>query len=465
MAEFDHKDLFGNTGTRDMLDYLQSHLQARDLSGDEALAMLSAVHAELTKPKDSNRGVYQKYSKFMEALHSEMPDVHDFVVTAWGERNGVQADLEAAEEVKEEEGEIAGGPGMPPFLQFIFRRLFFALVSLVVVTMLLYAGVMLTPPEVRAQLYVPPGRGGERVGENYINVVISKYHLSEPYPVQYMYWVGSLFTGSWGFSPTLREYVLPSLLGRTPATLELALYSLLLLIPLGLASGLIAGWRNRGWFDRVFRFLAFLGTSMPPFILALMLIAIFYVKLGWFAPGRLGLLTGLDVAKATFHQYTGMLTVDSLLNGRLDIFVDAFRHLAMPVATLSIYHWATLGRITQATVMGERRKDYIVAAKARGVDETSLIWKHALRAILAPSLTTMLLAAASIVTGVFVVEIIYNIKGVSSVIVVAMTSAPDMTAVLGFSVYSIIMVIGLMFVLDILQAALDPRVRDEVLKT
>ncbi len=464
MAEFEHKDLFEETGPRDMLDYLQSHLQARDLSRDETLAMLSAVHAELTNPKDSNRGIYQKYSQFMEALHSEMPDVHDFVVSAWGKRNRVQADLEEVEAVEGKGCKIAGGLGMPPFLQFIIRRLFFAFVSLVMITMLLYAGVMLTPPEARAQLYVPPGRGGERVGENFINSIISKYHLSDPYPVQYMYWVSSLFTDSWGYSPTLREYVLPSLLHRTPATLELALYSLLLLIPLGLASGLMAGWRNRGWFDRVFRFLAFLGTSMPPFVLALMLIAIFYVKLGWFAPGRLGIIIGLDVAKDTFHNYTGMLTVDSLLNGRFDIFVDALRHLAMPVMTLSVFHWATLGRITRATVMGERNKEYIIAAKARGVGETSLIWKHALRAILAPSLTTMLLAAASIVTGVFVAEIIYNINGVSQVIVIAMNSVPDMTAALGFSVYSIIMVIGLMFILDVLQALFDPRVRDEVLK-
>lgn len=354
---------------------------------------------------------------------------------------------------------------MPPFMQFVIRRLFYAFVSLIIITMLLYGGVMLTPPLVRARLYLPPGRGGERATENLLNTYISKYHLADPYPVQYMYWVSSLFSDSWGYSPTLREDVLPSLLRRTPATLELALYSLVLLIPLGLASGLLAGWRNHGWFDRAFRFLAFSGTSMPPFILALIMIAIFYVKLGWFAPGRLGILIGLNVAKDTFHNYTGMLTVDSLLNDRFDIFVDAFRHLVMPVLTLSVFHWATLGRITRATVMGERRKDYIVAAKARGVGETSLIWKHALRAILAPSLTTMLLTAASIVTGVFVVEIIYNINGVSQVIVIAMNNVPDMTAALGFSVYSIIMVIGLMFILDVLQALLDPRVRDEVFKS
>jgi peptide/nickel transport system permease protein len=172
----------------------------------------------------------------------------------------------------------------------------------------------------------------------------------------------------------------------------------------------------------------------------------------------------VEIASSSFQHYTGMLTLDGLLNGRFDIFLNALQHLAMPVLTLSIFHWATLGRITRATIMGEKNKEYIVAAKARGVREHRLMWRHALRAIFAPSLTTMGLSAASIVTGIFVVEIIYNLKGVSEVILISMRSAPDAPAALGFAVYSVIMVIGLMLILDIAQAALDPRIREEVLK-
>lgn len=354
---------------------------------------------------------------------------------------------------------------MPPFLQFIIRRLFYALVSLVIITMVLYAGVMLTPPEARAQLYIPPGKGGERASENFLKTVIANYHLDAPYLVQYGYWAKSLLTGTWGYSPTLREDVLPSLLERTPQTLELTLYSLILLIPLGLVSGLWAGWRSGHTFDRTFRSAAFLGTSTPPFILALVLLAIFYVKLDWFQPGRIDLVLRLDLASESFHNYTGLLTVDGALNGRWDVVVNAFRHLAMPVFTLAIFHWATLGRITRAMILGERDKEYIVAAKARGVKESRLVWHHAFYAIMAPSLTTMALSAAAIMTGVFVVEIIYSLRGVSQVIVAAMTSQPDAPAALGFSVYSVFMVIGLLLILDIIQAALDPRVREEIIKT
>jgi peptide/nickel transport system permease protein len=351
---------------------------------------------------------------------------------------------------------------MPPFLQFLIRRIFAMFVSLVVITMVLYAGVMLTPPEARARIYLPPGKGGERVTEAFINTLIKQYHLDEPYLVQYGYWVKSLVTGQWGYSPTLRYDVLTALLHRTPATLELAIYSLLLLIPLGLANGLVAGWRANGWFDGLFRSAAFFGTSMPPFIFSMILISIFYINLGWLAPGRMDITTDLLMTRIGFVNYTGFLTIDSLLNGRPDIFLVSLKHLAMPVLTLSMFHWATLGRITRSTVIGHRNKEYIVAARARGVSERSLLWKHALRAIMAPSLTTMALSAASVVTSIFVVEIIFGLTGVSQVIVISMQSVPDAPAALGFAVYSVLMVVGLMFILDILQALLDPRVRDEV---
>jgi peptide/nickel transport system permease protein len=330
--------------------------------------------------------------------------------------------------------------------------------------MVLYAGVMLTPPEARARLYLPPGKGGERASEAFINTLIEKYHLDQPYLVQYAYWARSLVTGSWGYSPTLRADVLPELIRRTPATLELAFYSLILLIPLGFASGLLAGWRPGRSFDGLFRFAAFFGTSMPPFIFSMFLISIFYIKLGWFAPSRMDVLSDLEMTRSGFVDFTGFLTLDSLLNQRFDFFLMALRHLAMPVITLSMYHWATLGRITRATIMTQRGKEYIIAARARGVGERKLAWRHAFRAILAPTLTTMAFSAASIVTSIFVVEIIFGLTGVSDVIVIAMSDTPDAPASLGFAVYSVIMVMGLMFILDMVQAALDPRVREEALK-
>jgi len=160
-----------------------------------------------------------------------------------------------------------------------------------------------------------------------------------------------------------------------------------------------------------------------------------------------------------------MLTVDSLLNGRFDIFADAWRHLAMPIFTLSLYHWATLGRVTRATIILERDKEYITSARARGVAERKVVWRHAFYNMLSPSLTSMTLSAATIITGVFVSEIIFDFNGLSYVIVQAMRGVPDAPAALGFAVYSVIIILLLMFVLDVLQAVFDPRVREGVLKS
>lgn len=356
---------------------------------------------------------------------------------------------------------------MPPFLQFVIRRFVVIPISLVIITMVLYAGVMLTPPEARATLYYPKNfrvPSEERLRQ-FNEVIIKRQHLRDPFLIQYGYWAASLFEGTWGYSPTMHELVLPALLKGTPVTLELGMYSLLLLIPLGLISGVLAGWKRSGTFDRLFRGTAFVSTSTPSFILALVLLSMFYVQLDWFAPGRIGFNFGSEISKDAFRQITGMLTIDSLLNGRLDIFWDACKHLVMPVFTLSLYHWATLGRIARSSMITESSKEYVVSARARGLPERRVIWSHAFRNMLSPALTSIALSATSIITGVFVVEIIFNFPGVSRVILGAMGGVPDAPAALGFAVYSVFMVLTLMFILDVLQAILDPRIREGVLKS
>ena len=161
-----------------------------------------------------------------------------------------------------------------------------------------------------------------------------------------------------------------------------------------------------------------------------------------------------------FRQYTGLLTIDGLLNGRPDVSLDAIRHLVLPVFTLVIAHWATLGRVTRATMIEELQKEYVVAAKARGIPGRSIIWRHTLRNAIAPALTSSLLSAASLITGVFVVEIIYNFHGLSEIAVRSMEFTPDAPAALGFAIYSVIVVLALMFILDIIQSSLDPRIRE-----
>ena len=152
---------------------------------------------------------------------------------------------------------------MPPFVQFVIRRFLVIPVSLLIITLVLYGGVMLTPPEARATLYYPPRMNPNITEERLLQfqeAIIQQHHLRDPFLVQYAYWIASLFDGTWGYSPTMHEFVLPALLKGTPITLELGLYSLLFLIPLGLAGGVMAGWKRSGTFDRLFRGMAFVST-------------------------------------------------------------------------------------------------------------------------------------------------------------------------------------------------------------
>ena len=159
-------------------------------------------------------------------------------------------------------------------------------------------------------------------------------------------------------------------------------------------------------------------------------------------------------------MFTGLLTIDGFLNGKPEVSLDAARHLVLPVFTLSLYHWATLARITRSLVNEELGKEYILAAKARGFSSRRVLWRHALKNALAPALASSLLSAASLVTGVFVVEIIYNFPGVSDLVVRGFSFVPDTFAVLGFAVYSLLLVLMLMLVLDLLLALIDPRHRE-----
>jgi len=355
---------------------------------------------------------------------------------------------------------------MPTFIQFLIRRFLLIPISLLVITMVLYGGVMLTPPEARAELYMPKGgKMTEEQAEHLRFLIIERYHLREPFHIQYAFWIKSLLQGAWGYSPNLIDDVLPALLQRTPVTLELALYSLLLFVPLGIASGLVSGWKPKHAFDNVFRPLAYISTSMPTFIFAMVLLVIFYVNLHWFSPERISMPLSFEIREAGFQNYTGLLSIDSLLNGRFDIYLDSLRHLFMPVLALSIYHWATLSRVIRATVMGEKNKEYIIAARARGVAEEKVLWKHAFSNVLSPALTSVGISAATILSGVFVIEIIFGFRGISEVLVQSVGGVPDAPAALGFAIYSVIIILLLMFFIDVLQAVLDPRVREELLKS
>ena len=270
--------------------------------------------------------------------------------------------------------------------------------------------------------------------------------------------------GIWGYSPTLREDVLDSLLRRTPATLELTLYSAILFVPLGLFSGVVAARNARRKRDTLLQASAFIASAMPTFIMGLILLSIFYAGLQWFPPERIGLSARFVIKDPSFVTYTGLLTIDGLLNGMPDISLDALRHLVLPSVTLSLFYWATMHRVTRAAMLDEFSAEYLLAARARGIPQNKVIWRHAFRNAISPILTNTMLSAASLLTSIYVVEIIYNFQGVSEVIATGARTIIDAPAAVGFAVYSILIVLLLMLFLDFIQAWWDPRYRSGVLE-
>lgn len=350
---------------------------------------------------------------------------------------------------------------MKIFIKFLLKRIAIVPITLFVVTLVLYGIVMLMPVESRIDLYMP--KSGSKIAgweERMRERIVKTYHLNDSFPVQYYYWVCNLFENEWGYSPVLGNTVLPELKRRSSVTFELMFYALLLQIPLGLITGVWSAQKKGRLSDYFTRLTTFIATSLPDFILAIILLAIFYVSLYWFQPERLSVPNHIFVQTDAFRNFTGFMTIDGLFNSRADITLDAFRHLALPVFTLSFAHWATLSRMTRAQVLEEMNKDYITAAQARGVSDRAIVWQHAFRNALGPALTSSAISAATLVTSVFIVEKIFNLKGVSDLITRYGPFVPDAAAVLGFAIYSTLIVLGIMLILDIVQALLLPQIKE-----
>lgn len=349
-------------------------------------------------------------------------------------------------------------------LGFLLRRLVFIITTLFVVTVILYSLAMMSTPEDRAMLYFKETNATERLSDaqrqRLIDNIIERYGLAEPFWIQYGNWVKELLTGNFGYSQSARMKVLDALLQRTPASAELILYTMLVFIPAGMYSGLQAGKRKNSLYDISFRLAAFVSTSLPPFILGIFLLSIFWVGLHWFSIDRLSINSTIFLNSPKYQVYTGLVTIDALLNGQPGIALDALRHLVLPVFTLSLVYWAILGRVTRSETIEEISKLHILAARTRGIPEKRLLRRHVFRNVIIPALNISAVSAANLVTSLYIIEAVFNFNGVSGLFVNSYHQNPEMPMALGFVIYTTIAVLAIMTVLDILQAALDPRLRE-----
>ena len=349
---------------------------------------------------------------------------------------------------------------------YIIRRLLILPIILIGVTILIFAMLQVLGPVERSALFV---REIPKT-ENQVNAIITRYGLDKPFYVQYWNWlvgtvdgetgerVGGVLRGDLGYSRTGREPVIEVLVRRFPATLELALWSIVPVIVFGIWLGVEAALNHNRPVDQSLRVFAILGWSFPTFVFALLLLLVFYAKLDWFQPGRLSTAFSQEILRPGFTQYTRLITIDSLLNLRFDFFLDALRHLIMPVVTLSVISVALLLKVTRSAMLEEMRQDYVTTARAKGMTEKTVVNRHIRRNALIPVITVAGLTLAGLLNGVIITETVFNYPGIGSWAAEAAVSL-DVLSMLGYALFTAVLIVVANLIVDILYAVLDPRVR------
>ena len=349
---------------------------------------------------------------------------------------------------------------------YIIRRLLIMPFILLGVTILIFSMLQILGPVERSALYV---RDIPKT-EAQVEAIIKRYGLDDPIHIQYFKWmvgttdpetgdrVGGVLRGDLGFSRTGREPVSDMIKRRFPATLELALWAMIPIIAGGIWFGIKAALHHNKLPDQIMRVFATIGWSFPTFVFGLLLLLIFYAKLGWFSPGRLSTQYMLEVGRPGFTIYTGMMTVDSLLNLRFDIFLDALNHLVLPVVTLAVVQWALLLRVTRSSMLESMRQDFVRTARAKGLHEKTVVNRHIRRNALIPVITIAGATLAGLMNGVVVVEVIFNYPGLGEMAAAAATQL-DVLTMLGFALFNGFLFVGAYLIVDILYVVIDPRIR------
>lgn len=351
-------------------------------------------------------------------------------------------------------------------VNYIIRRLLLVPVLLFGVTVLIYIMMSFLQPVERLALYMRDFPKNERA----IPALISKYDLDKPIYVQYWNWMvgkvdkatgtrsGGILYGDFGYSRSASQPVVELIKRRFPATLDLAIWTVAPMILVGIWLGVQAAVHHNGFIDQAARVFSIVGTSFPTFVVGLLLLMIFYANLHWFSPGRLSDDFNRVIESDAFHSYTSLLTWDALLNGRFDIFLDALRHMVMPILTLSYISWATFLRVTRGSMLETLRMEYVVTARAKGLTEHDVIHKHAKPNAMLPVVTLAGFSVVGLLGGAVITETVFNYPGIGSAAVRAATSL-DVVAMLGFALFTGLILIVAALVIDILYALVDPRVR------
>lgn len=300
---------------------------------------------------------------------------------------------------------------------------------------------------------------GDRAPEHVVQRVREEMGLNQPLPEQFVRYVGKALQGDFGNSVLTSNPVWDDVKKTFPATLELATCGILIGAGFGIPLGVWAAVRRGGAADHTVRIMGLVGYSVPIFWLGLMALVLFYAKLGWVSgPGR------IDVAfEYTVERHTGLMLVDTAIvgvnTGEWDAFRNALSHLVLPAGLLGYFSLAYISRMTRSFMLNELAQEYIVAARAKGLSEARIIWRHALRNAMVPLVTVVALSYAGLLEGSVLTETVFAWPGLGLYITNSLQNA-DMNAVLGGTIVVGTVFIALNLFSDLMYRVLDPRTRD-----
>lgn len=336
-----------------------------------------------------------------------------------------------------------------PIYQYIIRRLLFAIPLILGITVVSFLIANAIPSD-PINTNLPQNALND---EEIVAAFREKWGLDKSPVEQYFIYLGNLLQGDMGVSIKTKNPVLEDIQQFLPATMELATYSIFVGLLMGVGFGIVSAvWRN-SIIDYLVRFFALIGVSFPVFLLALVALTVFHAELGWTAgPGRLGFLVRDP------PHVTGWFTIDALIAGQFETFMDAVSHLVLPSFVLGSYVSGIIARITRSSLLEQLGADYIRTARSKGLREGIVIFRHALANALIPVVTMIGLLYGSLLAGAVLTESIFAWPGIGRYAFRASTSQ-DFPAIMGVSMLIAMIYVIVNFLVDLLYFFLDPRIR------
>jgi len=340
-------------------------------------------------------------------------------------------------------------------LQYALRRVALLPVTLICLSIIVFSFMFFISPYARLAVFC---NNPEALRTVNLDVLLHRYGLDKPVPAQYWTWLNRLFHADFGWSQSARMPVIQALLRYGTASIELLSLALIWALVGSIILGTYAAVHEQTFSDMLLRVASTVSLAIPEFIFGLVLLVVFYSSVNWFPPGRLSFWALNIVYSQGFITYTGLYTVDSLLNANFWVFLDALRHLFLPSLVVALGMWTTLFRLMRSSLLEVMHEEYVIVARAKGLTEAIVIRKHARRNALLPVITQAGITVVRSIGGIVIVESVFTFRGMGMFLVTAATTL-DFPAILGISLVVGAFIILMNIVIDLGYAVLDPRIQ------